>query len=609
MFLLNKKIISIKKLIVSGFVNFLLMFTDWFYPVYFVLENKMLIGINRFFNRLLSFSQIVILCLYSSIVLGQSSIEIKKIEQLEREFAGSQSDSTKVNLLLKLSEMKRKFDLSKSIANDQEALFIAKQAGDPNLIARAANSLGTSCMNAGLYDMAVDYYSQMERVGKELQDPQIMGKAKFNLATVKVILDDFQGANTDLALAVDKLNAYYLGLGTEVPTHMRLSFENNLGVNSKGLENYDEAKLHFRRGIGLAREKKATKSPVYFQLINNYGELLVSENRLDSADFLFQESLVGLDSLPDDRMRVLSVFNIGKLRQVEGKHLEAISFLKEGFRLSQAVQNFSALKHISESLKKSYEFLSVPDSALRYSNFQKEFDSKLGIQEASAELLKADLLAQFEMEQQLLEEKYTKGSRVHFIFLFISLLISALLIFLYIKWKGKYNLMNTMKLRIEKHAEKLDAINKDLEGEILKRDKDLTLMAMSSIQQAELVDTVSEKLKTKSSEGFVNDFELEKILIELKNSKTKKVWEEFELRFKNLDSKFYDQLRYDFPSLTMNERRLSAFLKLQMTTKEIVSLTGQSIRAVELARTRLRKKLNLTNSELSLYDFLLNYGK
>jgi DNA-binding CsgD family transcriptional regulator len=169
--------------------------------------------------------------------------------------------------------------------------------------------------------------------------------------------------------------------------------------------------------------------------------------------------------------------------------------------------------------------------------------------------------------------------------------------------------MNTKKVRIEKHAEKLDAINKDLEGEILKRDKDLTLMAMSSIQQAELVDTVSVKLKTKSSEGFVNDLELEKILIELKNSKTKKVWEEFELRFKNLDSKFYDQLRQEFPSLTMNERRLSAFLKLQMTTKEIASLTGQSIRAVELARTRLRKKLNLTNSELSLYDFLLNYGK
>jgi DNA-binding CsgD family transcriptional regulator len=64
----------------------------------------------------------------------------------------------------------------------------------------------------------------------------------------------------------------------------------------------------------------------------------------------------------------------------------------------------------------------------------------------------------------------------------------------------------------------------------------------------------------------------------------------------------------DFPTLTLNERRLCAFLKLQMTTKEIASLTGQSIRAVELARTRLRKKLQLTNSEINLYDFILNYG-
>jgi hypothetical protein len=93
-----------------------------------------------------------------------------------------------------------------------------------------------------------------------------------------------------------------------------------------------------------------------------------------------------------------------------------------------------------------------------------------------------------------------------------------------------------------------------------------------------------------------------------KDSNKKFVQKKFEIRFKNIHANFYDELMRDFPTLTLDERRLCAFLKLQMTTKEIASLTGQSIRAVELARTRLRKKLQLTNSEINLYDFILNYG-
>jgi hypothetical protein len=42
---------------------------------------------------------------------------------------------------------------------------------------------------------------------------------------------------------------------------------------------------------------------------------------------------------------------------------------------------------------------------------------------------------------------------------------------------------------------------------------------------------------------------------------------------------------------------------LDMTTKEISSITGQSIRAIEIARIRLRKKLNLTQSDTSLFEY------
>jgi hypothetical protein len=61
-----------------------------------------------------------------------------------------------------------------------------------------------------------------------------------------------------------------------------------------------------------------------------------------------------------------------------------------------------------------------------------------------------------------------------------------------------------------------------------------------------------------------------------------------------------------YPKFSANERRLCSFLRLDMSTKEIVSVTGQSLRAVQIARSRLRKKLNLDPSE-NLNAFLRTF--
>jgi DNA-binding CsgD family transcriptional regulator len=91
---------------------------------------------------------------------------------------------------------------------------------------------------------------------------------------------------------------------------------------------------------------------------------------------------------------------------------------------------------------------------------------------------------------------------------------------------------------------------------------------------------------------------------DLRETNREEVWEEFELRFRHVHEDFYQKIHERCPSLTGNERRLAAFLRLNLSTKEIATLTGQSIRALEVARTRLRKKLNLTNSETGLVEYL-----
>jgi DNA-binding CsgD family transcriptional regulator len=83
-------------------------------------------------------------------------------------------------------------------------------------------------------------------------------------------------------------------------------------------------------------------------------------------------------------------------------------------------------------------------------------------------------------------------------------------------------------------------------------------------------------------------------------------WNEFELRFQNVHTRFYDNLTREFPNLTANEMRLCALIKLGMNTKDISTVTFQNIRAIEAARLRLRKKLNLDGAE-DLTTFLLRF--
>jgi DNA-binding CsgD family transcriptional regulator len=67
---------------------------------------------------------------------------------------------------------------------------------------------------------------------------------------------------------------------------------------------------------------------------------------------------------------------------------------------------------------------------------------------------------------------------------------------------------------------------------------------------------------------------------------------------------FYKKLINQFPDLSPNEQKICAFLRLNMSTKEISELTGQGVNALEIARTRLRKKLGITNTKTNLVSFI-----
>ena len=94
------------------------------------------------------------------------------------------------------------------------------------------------------------------------------------------------------------------------------------------------------------------------------------------------------------------------------------------------------------------------------------------------------------------------------------------------------------------------------------------------------------------------------ISTKIRHSSEDKILREFSAQFQEVHAGFYEKLLNAFPDLTQNELKLCAFLKLNMSTKDISELTGQSTIAIENARYRLRKKFRIPNSNTTLVTFL-----
>lgn len=127
---------------------------------------------------------------------------------------------------------------------------------------------------------------------------------------------------------------------------------------------------------------------------------------------------------------------------------------------------------------------------------------------------------------------------------------------------------------------------------------------MYLLQKNEFIMTIANKLtKMRSRFKTENRDVIDEVIREIENSSKEVNWKDFELRFQEVHSDFYTKINDLFPDLTPNELKLCAFLRLNMTTKEISSITYQSYNSIIMARHRLRKKLKMESAE-NLVAFL-----
>ena len=152
--------------------------------------------------------------------------------------------------------------------------------------------------------------------------------------------------------------------------------------------------------------------------------------------------------------------------------------------------------------------------------------------------------------------------------------------------------------------------NEKLEAEIAFKNTELASTAMHLVQKGELLGNIKEEMSRikKNANGHAAPDEFKKIMrILSEENKMDKDWEQFAQHFDHVHSDFLSKIKTVYPTLSAHELKLCAYLRMNLSSKEIAQLESISVRGVEISRYRLRKKLKIS-TETNLFDFLLNFS-
>ena len=204
----------------------------------------------------------------------------------------------------------------------------------------------------------------------------------------------------------------------------------------------------------------------------------------------------------------------------------------------------------------------------------------------------------------------------------LYLILFAAFIYFLIKWqtkklklqKEKYEeeqkrLLYIHELEINKTESELIALrNEKLGDEINFKNSEVASSAMHLVKKGELLSKIKSEL-TQVIKGLDNPqaaVELKKLIKTLnEDDNLDREWEKFSKHFDKVHSYFLSELKEKYPAITPNELKLCAYLRMNLSTKEIAQLLNISVRGVEISRYRLRKKLQIP-TETSLFDHLIN---
>ena len=155
------------------------------------------------------------------------------------------------------------------------------------------------------------------------------------------------------------------------------------------------------------------------------------------------------------------------------------------------------------------------------------------------------------------------------------------------------------KLKTQRRIAQLK--NEQLMAQVENKTRELSISTMGMVRKNEFLGAIKDQLQEVSSSPVVQSV----IKTIDQNIDADSDWKLFKEAFNNADNRFLDKIKEAHPELTPNDLRLCAYLRLNLSSKEVAPLLNISVRSVEVKRYRLRKKMQLS-PETNLVDYILS---
>lgn len=486
---------------------------------------------------------------------------------------------------------------------------IFKNIGDSTYISKAQVLLAYNYEDLGLYEAAIQNLEEATKRSHKSKDTILQATINLALGGIFSATEHYKQSRKYVRRAI----AIYKSLPTDRSieiggAYMNIGRSYTFEANyDSGYYNYEQALLHFRkanfkRGIGI--------------VFNNLGDYFRSLEDYDRSTDYFSKSVAIFKEIEDQKKLMDTYLYLGENYRILGKFDKARAYLSkaEALPIETGNSNFNlnlerlrAMLYEQEgNFKKAlYHFKKLAaknDSLNKYTAAEriKITDRKIEyLRKQEKEKVRQSQLAAYQKEEEL---NSTKQQAILTIGLLLCLLVILSFVFVIKKRRLEFAVL-------EKQLKEKEKTNLALEKEVQIKRKKLSSYALQLIDKNKKMDTLKESLsslkeKVQDNASLINQLSvLEKEINLVKNSEQN--WEEFKLYFEEVYVDFFSKIKELHPTISAKELRLSALLRLNLSTKEIANLLNLPSKTIEVARYRLRKKLRLQPQQ-KLVEYIMS---
>jgi tetratricopeptide (TPR) repeat protein len=458
-----------------------------------------------------------------------------------------------------------------------KSLNLSEKAKNDTLIAIAENNLGNYYNYLGLDELALEHYLNSLRRKRKVG---MLGGIDVGLVNIGTIYDK-QGKHVEaidfykeaLEIKRRKKDTYGIALVYE-----------NLGIAYAEMEDFENALTNFDRAV-QGYDSLDYHEGVYSIELSK-AALFVSKNDYEKSLEILQNIQSDLFAGTDVAKMQLWYQTMFNVTIAKGQYKESMTYADSALVFAKKTDELQSIINAFSDLAKVHTLTGDRLSALEYGNRALELKdslSKLSNQVAIEELqlrYETEVLNnRIELQQKDIVLLNLKNRNRLYLIVLISAV--ALVIIASVLWRYRRNLKQKRALRIE-----LDQRNKEL--------------LSFTVQTAKKNEAIQRLKETVASD----DRSIQHLFKEVE--RTEDDWQEFRMRFEKIEPEFFQLLSKRF-QLSETDLRISALIRLNVTTQEAANMLNITAESVNKARYRLRKKLDLPK-DVDLNSFIRNFS-